>query len=99
LLKARIVKPAETALAIQWHSSRCVLAARDTHATIEEVLEEGFSVRSVPRLYNEDQWPERESAETAFRRAGDWCEMAASLRGREAGNRGFSAVGRCEHRD
>jgi hypothetical protein len=49
---------------------------------------------AVPRLYNEDHFPERESTETAVRRVGDWCEMAASLRGREAGNRGSSVVGR-----
>jgi hypothetical protein len=28
-----------------------------------------------------------ESPETAVRRIGDWCEMAASLRGHEPGNR------------
>jgi hypothetical protein len=33
------------------------MAERDTHATIEELLEAVFSVRSVPRLYNEDQLP------------------------------------------
>jgi hypothetical protein len=29
------------------------MAATDTNATIEELLEEVLSVRSVPRLYNE----------------------------------------------
>jgi hypothetical protein len=73
LLKAIIVKPAETAVANtpvagQWLSSRHVMVATDTHATIEELLEAVFSVRSLPRLYNEDQLPsavsrgERESA-------------------------------------
>jgi hypothetical protein len=33
------------------------------------------------------------SLEVALRRVGDWCEMAASLQGREAGSRGTSAVG------
>jgi hypothetical protein len=51
----------------------------DTHETIEELLEAVFSVRSVPRLYNEDQLPLRGSLETAVRRAGGWCELAASL--------------------
>jgi hypothetical protein len=55
LLKDRIVKPAETAVARQWLSRRHVMAATDTHVTIEELLEAVFSVRSVPRLYNEDQ--------------------------------------------
>jgi hypothetical protein len=31
------------------------MTATDTHATIEELLEAVFSVRSVPRLYNEEQ--------------------------------------------
>jgi hypothetical protein len=52
---ARIVKPAETVCARQWLSSRHVIATTDMHATIEELLETLFSVRSVPRIYNEDQ--------------------------------------------
>jgi hypothetical protein len=32
-----------------------VTAAINMHATIEELLEVVFSVRAVPRLYNEDQ--------------------------------------------
>jgi hypothetical protein len=55
------------------------MAATDTYATIEELLEAVFCVRSVPRLYNEDQLRLRESSETAVRRIGGWCEMAASL--------------------
>jgi hypothetical protein len=55
LLKARIVKPAETAVASEWLSSRHVNADTDTLATTEELLEAVFSVRSVPRLYKEDQ--------------------------------------------
>jgi hypothetical protein len=67
LLKARIVKPAETAVAKvgsiktpvarQWPNSHHMIAATDTHATIEELLEAVFPVRSVPSLYNEDQLP------------------------------------------
>jgi hypothetical protein len=34
-----------------------VIDETDTHAIIEELLEAVFSVRSVPRLYNEDQLP------------------------------------------
>jgi hypothetical protein len=64
VLKARIVKPAETAaarerlrkrVARQWLGSRHVMAATDAHATKEEMLEAVFSVRSVPWLYNEEQ--------------------------------------------
>jgi hypothetical protein len=47
-------------------------------------------VRSVPRLYNEGQLSLLKSIETAVRRVGGWCEMAASLRRREPGNRGTS---------
>jgi hypothetical protein len=50
------------------------LAARE-HTTMEVA----FSVQSMPRLYNEDQLPLQDSAEMAVRRAGGWCEMAASL--------------------
>jgi hypothetical protein len=37
----------------------------------------------------------RESLQPAVRRVWGWCEMAASLRGREPRNRGTSTVGRC----
>jgi hypothetical protein len=50
-------KPVETAVARQRLSSRHVVAAVDTYATTEELLETVFSVRSVPGLYNEDQLP------------------------------------------
>jgi hypothetical protein len=45
-------------------------------------------VGSVPKLYNVDQLQlvEKESPETVVRKVGDWCEMAASLRGRGLGN-------------
>jgi hypothetical protein len=46
---------------------------------IMERLGKVFSVRSVPRLYNEEQLRLRESLETAVRRVGGWCEMAGSL--------------------
>jgi hypothetical protein len=45
-----------TLVARQGVSSRHA-KAQQTHATIEELLEAAFSVRSVPRLYNEDQLP------------------------------------------
>jgi hypothetical protein len=45
-----------TPVAKQWLNSRLEKAATDTNA-IEELLEAVFSVRSVPRLYNEDQLP------------------------------------------
>jgi hypothetical protein len=44
------------------------MAATDTHATIEELLEAVFSVRSLPMLYNEGHLPLEESLETAVRR-------------------------------
>jgi hypothetical protein len=44
-----------------------VMAATDTHATIEENLEAMFSVRSVPRLYKKDQVALRVSRETVLR--------------------------------
>jgi hypothetical protein len=49
-----------------------------------------FSMRSVPKLYNEQQLRLRESPETEVRKVGGWCEMASSLRGREPGGRGTS---------
>jgi hypothetical protein len=50
---------------------------RNNEVTVEAV----FSVRSVPL---------QRSLETAVRRGGGWCEMAASLRGREPRSRGAS---------
>jgi hypothetical protein len=55
------------------------MAAKDAHGTKEELFEPGFSVRSVPKLYNEEQLRLQDSLETAVRRVGGWCEMAASL--------------------
>jgi hypothetical protein len=43
------------------------------------MLEVIFSMPSVPRPYNEEQLRLRESLETAVRKVGSWCEMAASL--------------------
>jgi hypothetical protein len=79
LLKARIVKPAETAVgrerlckntpvAKQRLNSRQVMAATDTHATIEELLEAVFSVWSVPIQYNEDQLSSPVSRNKVLRR-------------------------------
>jgi hypothetical protein len=51
---------------------------------MEERLGTVLSVRSTPRL------PLDESHKKAVRRVGGWCEMAASLRGREPGSRGTS---------
>jgi hypothetical protein len=53
--------------------------------TTAELLGEVFSVWSMLRLYNKGQLPLEESPETAVRRPGGWCEMAASL--------GISGVG------
>jgi hypothetical protein len=55
------------------------MAATNKHGTIEELLEAVFSVRSMPRLYNEQQLRLRMSLEIAVRRVGGWCEMAVRL--------------------
>jgi hypothetical protein len=55
------------------------MAARETHGTIEELLEVMFSERSMPMLHNKGQLPLEDSLESAVRRVGGWCEMAASL--------------------
>jgi hypothetical protein len=52
-----------------------------------ELLGDGFSVRSVPKLYNEDQLRLPESLQMAVRIV-CWCEIAGSLQGREHGSRG-----------
>jgi hypothetical protein len=39
-----------------------VSAATDTHATIEALLEMGFSARSVKRSFKEDNWGNRVSS-------------------------------------
>jgi hypothetical protein len=44
-----------------------------------ELLGDMFSVGSMLRLYKEDQLSFLESPETAVRRLGGWCEVAASL--------------------
>jgi hypothetical protein len=72
--------PVNTPVARQWPSSHHVIAATDTHAMMEAM----FSMRSEPRLYNENRQPLRKSPETAVKRGDVWCEMAASLRGRES---------------
>jgi hypothetical protein len=53
------------------------MAVTDTQTAIE-VLQAVFSVRSVPRLYNEGQMPLADSLETAVTRLGGWCEVATS---------------------
>jgi hypothetical protein len=55
IMKARIVKPAQTAVARQWLSSSRMIAATGTHATIEELLEAGFCMPSVPRCYKQEK--------------------------------------------
>jgi hypothetical protein len=55
------------------------MAATNTHAAIEQLLEAPFSVLSVPGLYKEGQLPLEGSLETTVGTVGGWCEMAASL--------------------
>jgi hypothetical protein len=50
--KTRIVEPEETVVGRQQMGTR-VSAARNQHATIEELLETVFYMQSVLRLYNE----------------------------------------------
>jgi hypothetical protein len=64
---------------MEWLSSHHVIADIDTLATTEELLEAVFSVRSVLRLYNENQLSLQVSRGTADRRGGGWCEVAARL--------------------
>jgi hypothetical protein len=77
LLKARTVEPEKPTLL----GNGCV------------TYDNGVNVGSVifctvfPGLYKEDQLSLRESLETATRKVGCWCEMAASLPGREPGSR------------
>jgi hypothetical protein len=85
LLKARTVEPEKQPL---------VGNSYVTH-TLEQLLEAVFSVWPMPSLCKEGQLPLRESLETAVRRVGGWCEMAASLHGCEPGSRRLSSVGRC----
>lgn len=54
-LRVEIVEPEEMSNASQWLSKH-VLAAMDMYATTEEFLEVVFSVLSMPRLCNVDQW-------------------------------------------
>jgi hypothetical protein len=84
---------AYTPVARQWLIRRHVMSATGTQATVDELLEAMFSVRSMPRLHNEDQMPLRESLETRVRRVGDLCEVASSLRGREPCSRAMPTVG------
>jgi hypothetical protein len=76
------------------------VVATDTQK--EELLEAVFSVRSVPGLYNDGQLLLEESLETAMRRIGGWCEMAASLVVSEVelvgeqSDRGLLRFSRCE---
>jgi hypothetical protein len=100
VLKARTVEPekqlllvngsANTPTAWQWFSSCHLTTARDTYTTIEEWLKVVFSARSMPRLCKKDQLLLRDGPETAVRRLGGWCEMAASLQEHKPGCRGLS---------
>jgi hypothetical protein len=80
LLKARIVEPEKQPLI----GKGCI--------TRKNVVTFGSGVFCAVRagLYNEDQLPFHRSLGTAVRRVGGWCEMAASLRGREPRSRGTS---------
>jgi hypothetical protein len=57
------------------------MAAADTHATTGKLLEAMFSVRPLPRLYNDGQLPLETSLETAVRRAEGWCERPPACEG------------------
>jgi hypothetical protein len=53
LLKGRILELAETVTPRERICKHIVPAAMKEHETMEKLLEAVFSVRSVPRLYNE----------------------------------------------
>jgi hypothetical protein len=55
------------------------MAATNTNATIEELLEAVFSVRSVQKLYNEGQLPLERCLGMRVRIVEVSCEIAASL--------------------
>jgi hypothetical protein len=50
-----------------------------TTTDIYVIMEETFSVQSMPRLYNKDWPPLYKNLEPAAGRVGGRCEMAASL--------------------
>jgi hypothetical protein len=54
------------------------MAATDTHATIEELLEAVFSVQSVQNLYNEGHLPLEKCLETAVKRVEVSCATVVS---------------------
>jgi hypothetical protein len=62
------------------------MAATDTHAQTEVLLEVVFSLRSVPRLYNEGQLPLEKRLETTVRRVGVSCETVTGQEGCEHGS-------------
>jgi hypothetical protein len=67
------------------------MAATDSHATVEELLQllqAVFSVRYVPRLYTEGQLSLQKCLETVVRKVRSWYETAASSRERESETRG-----------
>jgi hypothetical protein len=51
-LKGGIAEPEETVVVRQWLSKQAPLAM-DMHATTEELLEAVFSMRPMPRLYDD----------------------------------------------
>jgi ribosome-interacting GTPase 1 len=63
-VKARIVEREKTAVARQ-RSHKYISASTHKHATIEELLDAVFSLRSVTRLYNENEREKRVSRDSA----------------------------------
>jgi hypothetical protein len=55
------------------------MAATDTHATREKLLEGMFSVRSVPMLYNEDQLPLQELRKSSVEKKNLWWWVSRGL--------------------
>jgi hypothetical protein len=68
-LKARIEKPAETAVAGRRFSSRHVLTATGIPTTMEDLLEAVFPVVPMLMLFNQDQLPLRDNLETAVNKS------------------------------
>jgi hypothetical protein len=64
-MKATTVEPKEMHIARKRHGKQ-VSSATSTHTTMEEKIEAVFSMQSMPRQHNEDQWEKKVSGELAL---------------------------------
>jgi hypothetical protein len=70
---------------ILWHVDSLIGNDREigsyttgAHTTMEKLLEAVFSMRLLPRLYDEEQLRLQQNLGPVVRRVGVWCEMATS---------------------